>query len=562
MNARFRQTKLGRRSALGLGAVAGGAAFLAACGGSAQQSTGSGTPPSGLTLTGTAVTTGASANEGTPKPGGVLREATITQTPHFSPFHPGADPSYINFWRRVDGYYDALWAIKEVNTPERLVMMGAASAEQVDPTTVIAKLKPAKFHNRAPANGRDVTAEDVVATIQFLQKPPASGGAFLQSGKDLKSVTAVDASTVRFEMFGPRAFFFEELRGAIHGSKVIVPKEMLDENTLKTSIPVGSGPYEYKSHQQGSTEEIKKFEGYRVKDRPYITERKLTIVPDVASVEAAFRSGQVDTIQFSDIKQRDGVGRDLGNKIVLHDRPSTSGLALIVNVNRAPWNDIRVREAIYRSIDADRVINTVFFGDAEKSWYFSKARFERAPIGPDAVKQYTAYDPKKAGDLLKASGIDLNKEYEFMVPVEAQTWVDSARLMAEDFQKVGLKTRINPVIRNLYLQRAGPKPGDFDISMSVFLDYDYAQTESGTFWNSTSLQDPEVDALIVKIKETVNTRERDKLSNEFEMMLARKYSNLIPVLSTIVHYGWYNTMKGIDPDYNPLQGLQTGRWIG
>jgi len=45
--------------------------------------------------------------------------------------------------------------------------------------------------------------------------PPASGGSFIQSGKDLKSVTAVDDQTLRFELFGPRAFFFEEVNAAL-----------------------------------------------------------------------------------------------------------------------------------------------------------------------------------------------------------------------------------------------------------------------------------------------------------------------------------------------------------
>ena len=539
------------------GVMAGAAAFLAACKGSSGKNEGH----SQSIFDKTPVTTGAATTEAAPKPGGQFREADITQAPHFSPFHPGADPSHVNFWRRLNGYYESLWVMKQVNVPDRLVPELAASYEQVDPTTVVVKLNPSTFHNRAPANGRAVTAEDVAATMQFLMKPPATGGAFFQSGKDLKAVAAVDASTVRFETFGPRAFFFEELRGGQHNAKVIVPKEMLDEKALKESIPVGSGPYEYKAHTQGSTEEAKKFEGYRVKDLPYIAEKKLTFVPDIAAKEAAFRSGQIDLLDFSDIKQKDLIAKDLGTKVVIHDRPSDTGMAVIVNIHRAPWNDIRVREALYRAIDVDRVINTVYFGDAERTWYFSKAVTTRNPIGPDPVKQYISYDPKKAADLLKASGIDLTKEYEFMLPVEAQTWVDAGRLMAEDFAKAGLKTRLNPIVRNIYLQRAGPKPGDFDISMSVLLDYQYAQTNSGTFWDSTSLEDPEIDAQVAKIFETIDSKQRDKLSEEFQVTLARKYSNLIPVLSTMEHYGWYSYLKGVDPDYHPRRGIQAKRWL-
>jgi peptide/nickel transport system substrate-binding protein len=551
---RLQIRRYGRRRIVGAGfAAAGAAAFLAACGGDDTDETqGSSTQQ--------AAGTAAAQQQETPKPGGQLREATITQAPHFSPFHPGADPSIVNFWRRDFGYYEPMWGFKTAELTGDLLNLRAASGyEQVDPTTVVAKLHPAKFHNRPPGNGRDLVAEDVVAMIEFLKSPPANGGSFIQSGKDLKSVTAIDAQTVRFETFGPRAFFFEE--GG--GQRLIPPREMLDEQSLKQQIPVGTGPYEYKSHVQGSTEEIKKFEGFRVKELPYITEKKLTFVPDIASMEAAFRSGQIDTINYegiTNIKTRDTLQRDLGNKIVIKTNPSTSGMALVVNVNRKPWDDIRVREAIYRAIDVDKVINTVYFGDAQRCWYFSKAATTRFPLGPEPVMQYISYDPKKAADLLKASGIDLNKEYEFMLPVEAQTWVDSGRLMAEDLAAVGLKTRLNPVVRNIYLQRAGPKPGDFDISMSVLLDYIYAQTSSGTFWDSTSLQDPEVDAIVERIKETVDAEQREKLSHDFELMLARKHSNLIPIQSGNWHYGWYSYVKGYDFGYQPAW-YQRDRWL-
>jgi peptide/nickel transport system substrate-binding protein len=548
-----RMRRIDRRTLVRVGGVAGATAFLAACGGdSDKQSAGVSTQSPG---------TAAQATEGPPKPGGELREATITQAPHFSPFHPGADPSYVNFFRRVYGYYDYLWTFKDVDTADRMHLMLAVSAEQPDATTVIVKLKPAKFHNRPPAAGRDVTAEDMAETVRFLMKPPASGGLFLQSGKDLESVTVVDQSTLRFMMFGPRAFFYEELQGGINTGKPVVPKEMLDEKTLKETIPVGSGPYEYQAHTQGSIEEVKRNPAYRTAEQPYIAERKLTFVPDQAAIEAAFRANQIETIGFNDVKQKDSVGKDLGSKIVIETRPSTSGMALIVNINRPPWNDIRVREAIHRAIDIDRVINVVFFGDAERTWYFSKARFDRSPLGPEAVKDYVSYDPKKAADLLKAAGVDPNKEYEFMVPVEAQTWVDSGRLMAEDLAKVGLKMRVNPVVRNIYLQRAGPQPGDFDMSMSVLLDYRHATSNSGTFWNSNALRDPEIDAFVDRIFETVDNEQRATMSHEFETMLARKYANFIPILSTMTHYGWYAYVKGMDPDFHPANGLQAKRWL-
>ena len=115
-----------------------------------------------------------------------------------------------------------------------MVLELAQSIEQPDETTYIVKMQPSTFHNRAPANGRAVTSDDIVQNLTFLSKPPASGGTFLQSGNDLKSVEGVDPLTLKFTTFGPRAFFYEQA-----GIFSIVPKEMLDEQTLQATAARG-----------------------------------------------------------------------------------------------------------------------------------------------------------------------------------------------------------------------------------------------------------------------------------------------------------------------------------
>jgi peptide/nickel transport system substrate-binding protein len=557
--SRFAQGRLSRRRALagaaslGIGAAALG---VVGCGGDDGDSA-----------------TGARReDEGTPRPGGIWRQATITDPTHFSPFHPGADPSFANIWRRANTYYDQMWDLRETDDPSRLIQLRLADKlEQPDETTVIVTLKRANFQNQplsrsnSRVNGRQLTAEDVVARFEYLKVPPASANNFIRSGQDLKSVTAVDELTVRFETYGPRAFFFEGGLG-VNTRPYEVPREMLDEQTLRTDVPIGTGPFMYKSHQAGSREEVVRNPNYFMKDRPYLEGRTLTLIPDAAAGEAAFLSGQIDDtsdIGFQDIKQRDRVAGQLGNRIKVTSYPSTSGMALLLNKNRAPFSDIRVREAIHRAIDVDRIANIVFFGDAMRTWWFPEGRPERFPLGFKGVEKYVGYDPQRATQLLRAANVDPNREFEFMVPPEAQTWVDGGRLAAEDLAKVGLKTRLNPIVRNIYLQRAGPQPGDFEITMTVFLDYQFATSDSGSFWNNAGLGDAEIDALVARISETVDVEKRKELSHQFEMKLAEKYANLVPMLTGNIHVGHYAYMKGIDHEVSRsgFGGWQIGRWM-
>jgi hypothetical protein len=56
---------------------------------------------------------------------------------------------------------------------------------------------------------------------------------------------------------------------------------------------------------------------------------------------------------------------------------------------------------------------------------------------------------------------------------------------------------------------------------------------------------------------------RKELSNELELMLAKKYANFVPVLTGNVHVADYAYMKGIDFEVSRAGsgGWQVTRWI-
>jgi peptide/nickel transport system substrate-binding protein len=517
---------------------------------------------------------GTTKDAGPPQYGGVLRQATMTVAPHFSVYHRGAEGEvFHNDWRRThSGYYDRLWGLRNTPDPARLIYLQLASSiEQVDELTVVAKMKEAFYHDQpqsksnAKVNARQATAEDFAASFEFL-KAGAVGEILFSSittGEDLKVVTAIDRLTLRYDMYRPLAFFYESTTAGAT-SAFAIPKEMLDTDALKQDVPIGTGPFMFKSYQLASIEDAVRNPNYHVKGRPYLDGKRLVFVPDSAAQEAAFRANQIDAMGFSNIHQRDSVAGALGNRIHVVTVPAGGTLlCFLSNIHRKPFDDVRVREAMYRSIDVDRIINIVWFGDAVRSWFFKDTNYTRFPVGFKAVEKYVGYDPKKAADLLRAANVDPNKTYDLMVPVEAQTWVDAGRLAAEDWSKVGLKVRLDPQVRSIYLSRAGPKPGDFDITMSVPLDYAFMRTVVGGFWENTTLQDAEIDAVVEQIIGTMDAEKRKDLSQKFELMLAQKYANFMPMLAPNSHTGIYSFLKGRDTEMSNtgLGGWQLGLWI-
>ena len=112
----------------------------------------------------------------------------------------------------------------------------AESLEQIDETTFVVKMNRANFHNNPKSskfnsvvNGRQLTAEDVVARYNFVKEPPASSNTLLKSGW---TVTAVDDLTIEYKTDGAFAFFLEDNDGSLNRGYEL-PHELLGEQVEK-----------------------------------------------------------------------------------------------------------------------------------------------------------------------------------------------------------------------------------------------------------------------------------------------------------------------------------------
>jgi ABC-type transport system substrate-binding protein len=190
------------------------------------------------------------------------------------------------------------------------------------------------------------------------------------------------------------------------------------------------------------------------------------------------------------------------------------------------------------------------------------------------VKDIVYYDPAEAAKLLaavKAAGNYDDEPLSMFLPVEAQTWVDAGTLEIEDLQAVGFNVFAEPLPRNVYLARSGSKPqddpsgsSDFDITMTVYLAYHHATSQTSSFWNNGALEDTEIDDIVMQINQTLDAEERSALSHQFERLLAEKAANFVPLLTTNLHVGFYSYVKGAN-FVNALDGVsntyQIDTWL-
>ena len=292
--------------------------------------------------------------------------------------HSGAEASLTPTWRRATGYYDYGWGFRESERPDPSVLPAAVeSIEQPSDTEFVVRLASARFHNQ-PANDfndevgqREIDSEDLTELLDFVKVPPAS---LVQRLTDDLTVEAIDAKTLRYRLTQPYAFVYEA------GNPIFLPKELLDESILKTQPPLGTGPYMYKSHTLGSIEEAVRTRITSSRTVPTSTVRRSRRCRTPLPSRRRSSPGRSTTW----VRQRAAARRSrrrVGDDINPRDYPSSSGMALLLNIRRQPFTDIRIREAIHRAIDVQQVVGQDLFGDASRSWVFAAGRPDRFPIG-------------------------------------------------------------------------------------------------------------------------------------------------------------------------------------
>ena len=104
-----------------------------------------------------------------------------------------------------------------------------------------------RWHNKPPVNGRELTADDVVYTLERFRTIKGNANAYMLAALD--RVEAVDKYTVRFTLKEPYAWFLDIL--ANPHAVCIVAKECVEKfgDLKKPEATVGTGPWMLDSYR-------------------------------------------------------------------------------------------------------------------------------------------------------------------------------------------------------------------------------------------------------------------------------------------------------------------------
>ncbi|MEI7805005.1 MAG: ABC transporter substrate-binding protein [Hyphomicrobiales bacterium] len=277
------------------------------------------------------------------KRGGNLTFAISAETPHYDP--AGSDTyATLHF---AAPFYSTLLRFNLSKFPAVEGDLAQSWTVSPDLMTYTFKLHPnVKFHD-----GSTLTSADVKATYDRLRNPPAGVVSTRKATfADIGTIETPDANTVIFKMKDVNAAMIEHFASpwnVIYTAKDITA----DPNFPKTKVN-GTGPFTFVEHVKGSHVSGKKNDGYFKKGLPYLDGWKGVFTLQAAAMLNAVQGGQV-LGEFRGISpaERDRLVQTMGDKIRIEEQSWTLNLLVCFNVDKKPFDDVRVRKALLMAID-------------------------------------------------------------------------------------------------------------------------------------------------------------------------------------------------------------------
>ncbi|MCG8967535.1 ABC transporter substrate-binding protein [Streptomyces sp. CL12-4] len=196
--------------------------------------------------------------------------------------------------------------------------------------------------------------------------------------------------------------------------------------------PVGAGPFTVTQIVPGTKAVLKKNPDYWDAENIHIDNVELTSAPDASTVVSGLQTG---VYNFADIdpSQADAA-KKAGLDVFVQPGFNASNISL--NVNKAPFDDDRVVDAVRYAIDRQEFVDKLTFGYGEvTNQPFPKGYVAYDPQSENAY----AYDPAKAKKLLAEAGHKPGDiELDLVIPAEDP----QAEIVQSQLAKVGITVDI------------------------------------------------------------------------------------------------------------------------
>lgn len=396
--------------------------------------------------------------------------------------------------------------------------------------------KNVKFHN-----GNEFNADDV---LYSFERSKVEMSAFKYCLATVDSYKKIDPYTVEVVTKEPNALLLSHLRDLM-----ILDKETCEGQTDEwiSLNPNGTGRYKFVEHVRGDKIVFERNDDFWG-ELPQVTKVTFKPITNEGTRTANIISGAVDLIVDVPVRDVDMIKGKDNLQIVSQsslrviylnlagwtDHPSKDAKMPLKSPDGSnPFKDIKVREAMYRAINEQEIIEKIMNGYAEPAATYVPEGFN----GYNKEIKRLEYDPQLAEKLLDEAGYKRQSDgYRFEVTLDAPNdrYVNDgevATAVASYLEKVGIKVNLNLMSRTIFFKyiSATNREGDnthFCMtgwadsggeSALMGLDLVYSMAQDGYIKegyggvNRGYYQNKEVDELIDQAIATADVHKRDEI---------------------------------------------------
>jgi len=286
-------------------------------------------------------------------------------------------------------------------------------------------------------NGQEMTAADVKYSLHLSlnPEPPILPSPYLAN---VSGVEIVDDYTVRITTSVPDP----TIPGVLAWQRMtpIFPNGIGEEiNFLSEGI--GTGPFKLIEYVPNSYLTYEAFPDYWNPGIPCVQNLTLQIVTDEPARVAFLRSGEIDGGTFS----ADSVAafEDDDQFEVLSGLFSAPRLLYVNTARDVPWRDVRVRQAVSKTIDRQEIIDKVYAGDAVLTGPIPPGYGDWA-LPEETLKEIYTVDVEGAKALMAEAGYADGFSVELAAISAPREYTQIAELIREQLKHINIDVSVVP----------------------------------------------------------------------------------------------------------------------